>query len=74
MEREVFGSPKPKKKRNREPSMASPVETRNSYKLDVGPQPRRGERSKKQSREEETKRSLVDGRQKNLLEYSLKEK
>ena len=74
MEREASLSPKPKKKNNREPSITSPVETRSSCKLDVGPQPRRGRRSEKQSREEETKRSLEDGHQKTLLDYSLKEK
>ena len=74
MEREAYGSPKSKKKRNREPSMASPVETRSSCKLDVGPQSKRGRRIEKQSREEETKRSLADGRQKTLLDCSLIEK
>ena len=62
MEREASLSPKPKKKSYREPSMASPVETRISCKLDAGPQSRRGRRSEKQTREEETKRSLADGR------------
>ena len=71
MEREALESPKLKKKSNREPSMASPVETRSSFKLDVGPQSKRGRRSEKQSREEETKRSLADGRQKTLLDCSL---
>ena len=71
MEREASLSPKPKKKSYREPSMASPVETRSSCKPDVGPQSRRGRRSKKQTREEETKRSLADGFQKTLLDYTL---
>ena len=62
MEREASMSPKPKKKSNREPSMVSLVETRSSCKSDVGPQSRRGKRSEKQSGEEQTKRSLADGR------------
>ena len=74
MEREASLSPKPKKKSYREPSMASLVETRSSCKSDMGPQSRRGRRSKKQSREEETKRSLANGHKKTLLDYSLMKK
>ena len=74
MDREASMSPKPKKKSIREPSMASPVETRSNYKSYVGTQSKRDRRFEKQSREEETKRSLADGRQKTLLDCSLKAK
>lgn len=51
--------------------MASPVETRSSSKLYVGLVTRRGRKPEKQAREKETKRSLVDGSQKTLLECSM---
>ena len=71
LEREVSISPKPKKKNVREPSMASPVETRSSCKPDVGTVARRGRRSEKKAREEETRRFLADGHQRTLLECSM---
>ena len=61
LEREVSLSPKPRKKYVREPSLASSMETGSSYKLDVGTVARRGRRIEKQSREEETRRSLANG-------------
>ena len=61
LEREASLSPKPKKRNVREPYMASLVETRSSSKPDVGIVTRRGRKSKKQAKEEETRRSLVDG-------------
>ena len=70
LEREVSLSPKAKKKYVREPSMASPVETRSSNKLDVGTMARRGRRSENKAREEETRRCLVNGHQRTLLECS----
>ena len=47
LERKVSLPPKPKKKYVREPSMASPVETTSSCKLDVGTMARRGRRTEK---------------------------
>lgn len=67
MEGEVSLTPEPKKKSYREPSLAMPVETR-SHKLDVGTSTKRGRRSEKRAREEETKRILVDGRQRTILD------
>ena len=70
MEREVSLSPNPRKKYVREPSLASPVETRRSCKPYVGIVARRGRRTKKQSKEEESKRSVVNGSQRTLQEFS----
>lgn len=67
LESEITFTPEPKKKNNREPSMASPVETR-SRKPDVGTANKRGRRTDKQAREEETKRILADGRQRTILD------
>ena len=74
LEREVSLSPKPKKKNVREPSMASPMETRSSCKPDVGTVARRGRRTEKQAREEETRRCLANGHQRTLQECSKNEK
>ena len=70
LKREVSLSAKPKKKNVREPSMASPVETRNSCKLDVGIVARRGRRLERQTREEETRTCLENGCQRTLQECS----
>ena len=47
MEREVSLSPKPRKKYVREPSLASPVETRSNCKPDVTIVAKRGRRTEK---------------------------
>ena len=70
LEREISLSPKPRKKYVTEPLVASLVETRSSYKPDVGIVARRGRRIEKQSREEETRRSLVNGHHRTLQECS----
>ncbi len=70
LKREAFLSLKPRKKNLREPSLASPVETRSSYKLDVGTKARKGLRIEKQTREEETRRCLENGCERTIQEFS----
>ena len=65
-EREVSLSPKNRKKYVREPSLASPVETRSSCKPNVGTMAKRGRRTEKKTREEETRRCLANGHQRTL--------
>ncbi len=70
MESEFLLSPKPRKKNVREPSLDSLVETRSSCKSNVGSTAKRGKKSEKEAREEETRRSLANGHQRNLQECS----
>ena len=51
-------SPKPRKKQIRASSLASPMETKSSYKPDVGSMTKIGRISERDSREEETRRCL----------------
>ena len=72
LERETSLSPKKREKRNQAPSLVSSVKIIHSSKLDLGVKMRpKGRKTTNQVREDETKRSLVDGSQKNLLECSL---